>query len=111
MTKEWILDEIERTARENGGIPLGVARFRAETGVRAEDCVGVYWSKWGNALVEAGFTPNRMTAAIGKELLMRKYAELALEIGRLPTKAQIQIKGRTDATFPNWNTFIRNFGS
>ena len=38
-TKEEILNEIKRTAKENGGKPLGTKRFLDETGI------GVY--DWG----------------------------------------------------------------
>ena len=45
MKKERILSEIRRTAEKNGGIPLGIDRFREATGIRKEDWYGIYWAK------------------------------------------------------------------
>ena len=63
MKKERILSEIQRTAAENGGTPLGIARFREATGIRKEDWYGIHWAKWGDAQVEAGFERNQFGEA------------------------------------------------
>jgi hypothetical protein len=47
MDKQYIIDEIKRTAQENGGIPLGRGRFTNETGIRISDCSGRFWVRWG----------------------------------------------------------------
>jgi len=58
MDKSEILNEIKKTAKSNGGVPLGKLRFFNETGVKETDWCGVYWAKWSDAVNEAGFTPN-----------------------------------------------------
>jgi len=60
MKKEHILSEIKRTAFENEGVPLGINRFREETGIRKEDWEGKFWAKWSDAQVEAGLEPNQL---------------------------------------------------
>ena len=51
--KQRILNEIRQTAEANGGVPLGVARFLQETGIKATDWAGKFWVRWGDALREA----------------------------------------------------------
>ena len=84
MAKSHILEEIKRTAAQNGGSPLGSALFEAETGIRIPDWFGIHWARWGDAVQEAGFEPNQMNSAYDKQRLLQAYAELALELGRLP---------------------------
>jgi Meiotically up-regulated gene 113 len=110
MTKAHILDEIRRAAAANGGEPLGAARFEAETGIKVADWCGTYWARWGDALREAGLAPNEFRTAYAKERLLENYAQLARDLGRLPVKAELQMKRRGDPSFPSWNTFAR-FGS
>lgn len=110
MKKAHILSEIIRTVTANGGVPLGEARFEAETGIRRTDWFGIHWAKWGDAIREAGFTPNEFNSAFEDELLLDKYAKYALERGRLPTAGELRLKRRNDPGFPSWNTFAR-FGT
>lgn len=107
FTKEHILAEIQRTAGANGGRPLGRARFEAETGVREGDWLGRYWTKWGDALSEAGFAPNTLNAAIPTVDLIERLARLAREVGHFPTDAELKMKHGLDPSFPSSNTFWR----
>ena len=70
MKKDHILSEIKRTAEENGGIPLGRSRFEAETGINQSDWFGKLWSKWSDAVKEAGYTPNQMQSAYDSNFLL-----------------------------------------
>jgi hypothetical protein len=107
MTKEHILAEIRRTATSNGGVPLGVHRFFAETGVKESDWHGKFWARWGDALKETGFQPNEFTAARTSEDLLHHLAGLVRELGRFPVKGEIKLKARSDPSFPSHNTFRR----
>jgi len=106
-TKHHILDEIKRTARENGGVPLGKERFFQETGIRYEDWFGKYWVRWGDAVQEAGFAPNRMQDAYNEDVLIEKYIALARELGHVPVRGELLMKRRTDPSFPNSKTYER----
>jgi hypothetical protein len=88
--KTHILNEIKRTAAENGGIPLGGARFKAQTAIKNGDWFGVYSARWGDALREAGFEPNQLQGAYEKQHVLQKYAELTLELGRIPVHSNGQ---------------------
>jgi hypothetical protein len=107
MTKAHILDEIKRTAAANGGKPLGWRKFLSETGIRESDWHTVYWARWSDALREAGFTPNQLTEAYETAELLDRYADLVIELGKLPTSADMRFKSRRDPGFPHDATYAR----
>jgi len=107
MKKTHVLQEIRRTAEANGGVPLGVVRFESETGIRVSDWHGKYWARWGDALREAGFLPNKLQCAHDIPTLLGEYAQLARELGRLPVKGDLKLKRRSDSTFPSAEAFYR----
>jgi hypothetical protein len=110
MNKQHILDEIKRTAKDNGGVPLGQDRFSQETGIRNADWFGIFWARWGDAVQEAGLSPNKLREAYEEVVLIGKYVDLIRELGRIPVKGELRLKRRNDPTFPNDKTFER-FGS
>ena len=110
MNKQHILDEIRRTTSANGGVPLGRARFFRETGIRESDWYGRYWIRWGDALQEAGFSPNKLQNAYDEDLLIDRFIGPMRELGRFPLSGDLRLKRRRDPAFPSHNTFSR-FGS
>ena len=77
VQKKDIIDEIQRTTATNGGTPLGVAKFQRETGIKVTDWHGKHWSRWGDALTEAGFSPNALQGAYPDEILLDKLPDLS----------------------------------
>lgn len=110
MNKEHILAEIKRTAALNGGVPLGKGRFFQETGIKETDWSGKIWARWGDAVKEAGLTPNTLQVPYLDEELLENYATFIREIGRIPVAAEFRLKSKQDQTFPSGNTFNR-FGN
>lgn len=110
MKKQKILEEIQRTAKANGGLPLGKGRFERETGIKESDWSGKFWVRWGDALTEAGFEPNKLTSAHEEEFLLEQYVSLIRELGRLPVQNELKMKRRADPKFPSSKTFDR-FGN
>lgn len=111
MDKQQILDEIHRTTRENGGLPLGSRRFEIETGIQRFDWYGKYWARWGDALEEAGYEPNTMQEPYSDEFILDHYARLALELGKLPSNSDLRLRAGQDPGFPNDKTFYRALGN
>lgn len=107
MTKDHILAAIRRTAVENEGRPLGAQRFASETGIRYADWHGKYWARWGDALREAGYAPNKFNAALPEAKLLFRLADLTQELGHFPVAAELRLKARRDSSFPSHNTFSR----
>jgi hypothetical protein len=107
MNKEKILREIRRTAAENGGVPVGSRKFATLTDIHPADWSGKFWARWGDALQEAGFSPNAMVEAYATSHLLAKLAELTRELGRVPTANDLKLKGRADKSYPNAKVFER----
>jgi hypothetical protein len=105
MKKEHILQEIKRTAEANAGVPLGWRKFAQETGIRDRDWLGKHWARWGEAVREAGYTPNQMTEAYGEAELFEKFILLARELKKLPTDKDLRLKAHHSPDFPDAGTF------
>src|SRR6266478_4215524 len=110
MDKQYILEEIHRTARANNGVALGRQRFETETGIKYSDWYGRFWTKWGDAVREAGLEANRMAEAFDDEFLLEKLVGLTRQLGRVPIHGDILMARRTNPAFPSEMAF-RRFGS
>lgn len=106
LTKEDILDEIKKTAKENEGIPLGVSRFESQTGIKPYDWHR-YWARFSDAQREAGLSPNTLVTAYDDEYLFEKFISLMREIEKWPTKDDIRVKINSNPGYPNDKTFFR----
>ena len=110
ITKQNILDAIRRTAKENGGIPLGMGRFEKETGINRYYC-NKYWPTFGEAQREAGFTPNTLQVAHSEEFLLESVIALTRELNRFPTRGDFIVKRNKDPKFPNPTSFRSRLGN
>jgi hypothetical protein len=110
MTRDEILNEIRQTAADNGGKPLGRERFVRITGITEYE-VGRYWVRYGDAVREAGFEPNKLNAAHGDDFLIEKFIGLTRKLGHVPTNGEMRLE-RTgdDPVFPSAKVYER-FGS
>ena len=106
-SKDQILSEIRRTAMENGGQPLGTARFERETGIRPYDWER-YWPRFGDAQREAGFIPNQLRGAHADELVFQKLALLVRKLKKFPTSREIDAERSNDPDLPTKKVFQRH---
>ena len=59
-------------------------------------------------VVEAGFSPNKLIKIrLTDDELLEKFADLTLELGHVPSKADRLLKKKSDPTFPSSNVFMR----
>ena len=105
VTKQDIINTIRRTAKENGGKPLGRDRFSDETGIKPYDW-GKFWSRFGDAQREAGFIPNILTPALTDEFLFEKIIGLMRKLGKFPTYGELRIEKNNDVEFPQSRCFF-----
>lgn len=94
--KQFILSEIRRTASLNGGQPLGLRRFKTETGIGRHEWLGRYWTRWPDAVLEAGFEPLEANKAFIVEEVLDEVAKLVRKYGRYPIEAEILIEKRAN---------------
>lgn len=108
--RDHILQEIRRIAAANDGQPPGKNLFQTTTGIGESKWSGVYWSKWSDALVEAGFTPNKWGQRFDTSELTRKFADLTLSMGHIPTTRELKLLRRADTTIPSPGIIAEHFG-
>ena len=109
-SKESIIDAYNDLTQKHGGKPVGVAVFMRETGVSPYYWQGGYWRSWSAFQADAGHAPNIPTQKIANEILLHRFAELALERNEIPTQADLKLKKKEDSTFPGAVSF-RRFGN
>lgn len=108
LPKEEILSRLKAIADSTGETP-GYRYFESCTGIKESDWIGIYWSKWSDAVVEAGLTPNTKKAQISEDALLASFANASLELGRLPTAPDMKMLSRQNPDFPGQRTFYRRF--
>ncbi len=106
ITKQEIIEAIQRTAKENGGNPLGVDRFAKETGIKPYDW-GKFWVRFSEAQKEAGFESNQINIAYTDEFLIKKIISIARKLGKFPTYREIDFERGTDPELPDKGAFYR----
>jgi hypothetical protein len=107
VDRATILSAIKEHAEANGGVPLGRTRFEKLTGIRESDWLGRYWARWGDALQEAGYEPNKMQRSLDDEIVLSALVPIIRELGRFPTDAELRLRRRTDRLFPSHGVFER----
>jgi len=94
---------------ENGGQPPGISAFVRQTGIGRAKWYGVFWARWSDALIEAGFAPNIWQGRFDSSEILSKVAELCQKLGRLPTEGEMRIHRKSDTTFPTTGTISGHF--
>lgn len=107
MDRSEILEAIKHLARENGGKPPGSAVVQSQTGMRKADWYPHLWLRWGDALIEAGYSPNQLQVAKSDEMLIQSHITLTKELHHLPVEGELRRKAREDRAFPSHTVFSR----
>ena len=72
---------------------------------------GKHFRSWGDALLEAGYNPNKKQRKLPSEQVLRKYAEAVRYFGRIPTEIDIRMYTRSRPDVPGHSTFRNHFGN
>jgi Meiotically up-regulated gene 113 len=108
--RETILDEIRRLAGQSDNQPPGQKLFARETGIGSSQWRGKYWARWGDAVAEAGFTPNDINKRLDTEQVLGSYVAACRHLGKLPTYAELSLLRRTNRDVPHPNTVREHIG-
>ena len=98
--RDHILIEIKRLAEANGSQAPGLQTFQAATGIRVADWLGKYWARWGDAIAEAGFAPNKLKGRLNADAVLRSLAIATRHYGRMPSNAELRLYGRANPRRP-----------
>ena len=107
LSAEAIIKSYTTIANERGGAPIGERIFSRESGISRYNWMGGYWRSWSAFQEASGYSPNDATQKIPDEVLLRRFAELALERGGIPTEADLNLKRKADPSFPGKLVFRR----
>lgn len=111
LTKEDILKDIQRVAKENGGRTPSAAKFREYTGIGITDLHKHSWSNYGELIREAGLSPNKFDKTkYSPEQLCKIFIEVIREKGKWPTRGVLDVKHYNDSNFPESATFYKKLG-
>ena len=108
--REQILKEIGRLADANGGQPPGRRLFESETGITTGAWFGKYWARWGDAVAEAGYSPNTKHERLDEQFILEKLAEITRHYKKIPAAMEMRLYKRSNPEFPNEKTIIGHFG-
>lgn len=110
-TKEEIIKEIQKFAKENGGKTPSEKELDVNTGIK-NYYWHKYWSKISDAQIEAGLLPNIFPKIPYEHKdLFEKFITLMRELKKWPTKAEIEVKHNKEYGFPGSSIFYRNLGN
>lgn len=106
-SSESIIKTYRSLVSERGGDPIGERVFTRETGLSRYHWMGGYWRSWSAFQEAAGYAPNDPTQRIPDEVLLQRFADLALERNDVPTEADLNLKRKEDPSFPGKLVFRR----
>lgn len=109
LTAESIIKSYKALVAERGEV-VGQRVFMRETDIPRYCWQGGIWRSWSDLQKAAGFEPNDPTDKTPDEILLKHFAEVTLQIGSVPTEADLVLKSKQDPTFPGRNSF-RRWGS
>ena len=107
--RAFIVGEIKRLAEADDGRAPGSRNFEIETGVSPAQWRGVFWARWSDAIVEAGYQPNEYQQRFDSSLVLAAIIPAVRHFKHLPTVAEYKLFKRQHLAFPDYGTIVRHF--
>lgn len=111
LTKEDILKEIQKWAKENGSKTPSEKIFYDYSEIGIYDLKKYGWANYGELVREAGLTPNKFdNTKFNPEELCEIFIEVIHKTGKWPTRGILDVKHHKDSNFPDSSTFYNKLG-
>lgn len=105
-----VLSEIKRMAAGSRKAP-GKLAFARHTGTAEHEWSGVLWSRWSDAVAEAGLEPNALQARFKTNDVLSQVIRACRHYGHVPTVAEMKLYRRDNPNFPSKGAVASHFES
>jgi hypothetical protein len=105
LSKEFIVKTYKDMVEIRDGKLIGEHVFRRKSRICSAYWQGRYWRCWSEFQAELGFKPNLPNTRTPNEVLLQRYAELALELKKIPTHVELILRHKADPSFPDAATY------
>jgi len=107
VTKERIVEEIRRVAKDRGG-HVSLRSFHSASGIAPHQVVGRYWATWNEALAEAGVsTASFFRPKVDENGVIEAFAHFVERIKKWPTQNELKLEHRRNKLFPTLDVLRR----
>ncbi len=89
----------------------GRRKFSNETGILESVWWGKYWSKWSDAVIEAGLEPGKVSTKKSPDFVLETYAEICRHYGKLPSSPEVRLYLSQRSGLISHNAMLNHFGS
>lgn len=107
MIKDQILSKIRSLADDHGG-HISFDNFLAEAALFTQKIIGKHWTKWNDALAEAGVaTKEFFIPRMDENYVIEAFARLTERLGKWPTRSELEFEQHNNSSFPSEGVFRR----
>jgi hypothetical protein len=106
-----IVTRIQEITAENSGTPPGLEQFAKKSGIKRSFYIGRIWATWGEALREAGFTPNGPNRRLDDDEMLAAVAGVARLLGRIPSVSELKVYRAAGRDLPCPTAYTHHFGN
>ena len=106
-TKEHILAEIRRIAKERGG-HVSLRAFLGATGISQKQVLGRYWATWNEALGDAGVASlSFFRPKVDENSVLDAVAQFVERLKKWPTQNELRLERNRNRSFPSLDVLSR----
>ncbi|MDE3068711.1 MAG: GIY-YIG nuclease family protein [Verrucomicrobiota bacterium] len=105
ISKEQLIEQLQRVTRDNGGRPPGESRFYREAKLTKESLWDADICSYGDLCELAGLPRNRLQQQMTPDQLFEPLALLTAKLKRFPNHTDREMARRRDVAFPSYEAY------